>query len=198
MHDKYGLPMLSLYETQDRIGKQVKFKVYLCYSNINVTLHDGTGPPMLWLYKHQDHVAENVYLWDGYTKPQNISKDTQEMPQSRSKALPSHQKKEIWEQILKDNTNVTYESTDAHTKQNWNRRTALERSVGKPLCMSGIIYLCYTNPKTILHIRKCLSMLWLYKTQDHFAWLEKFTNSIHFVDTWSSKNQTMTEWMKVN
>ena len=63
----------------------------------------------------------------------NISEDTQKTPQSRSTALPRHQMKERWE-TNNDKTNATYETTDAQTKKNCNRGTALEQSVEKILC----------------------------------------------------------------
>ena len=52
------------------------------------------------------------------------------MPQSRSTTLRRHKKKERW-RTNKDKTNTTYETTDAQTKKNCNRGTALGRSVGK-------------------------------------------------------------------
>ena len=56
-----------------------------------------------------------------------ISEDTQEMLQSRSTALPRHQQKERWG-TKNNKTNATYETTNAQTKKNCNRGTALERT----------------------------------------------------------------------
>ena len=50
------------------------------------------------------------------------------MPQSRSTALLMHQMKERCGKN-KDNTNATYETTDAQTKKNCNRGITLEQSV---------------------------------------------------------------------
>ena len=60
----------------------------------------------------------------------HICENTQKLPQSRNTAFPRHQKMERLG-TNKDNTNATYEATDAQIKKNCNRITALERSVGK-------------------------------------------------------------------
>ena len=44
-----------------------------------------------------------------------------------------HQMKSIQSRKNKDKTNVTYETTDAQTKTNFNRRTDFEHSVGNQL-----------------------------------------------------------------
>ena len=62
-----------------------------------------------------------------------MSKDTQEMPQLEAN-LPRHAKKERG--TNKNRTNSSYETGDAQTKKNCNRGTALERSVGKLLCVA--------------------------------------------------------------
>ena len=66
----------------------------------------------------------------------NISQGTLELPQSRSTALPRHQKKERWG-TNKEKTIATYETTDAQKKKNCNRGNALERSVVKLLGGGG-------------------------------------------------------------
>ena len=66
-------------------------------------------------------------------------------------------------EIYKDNTNATYKTTDAQTKRNCNRRTALELSVGKlcnSLLLCGLFYrgdLLYVLPCVILFL--CFSVL---------------------------------------
>ena len=59
-----------------------------------------------------------------------MSEDTQKMPQSRSTALMRHQNKGR-RGTNKDNTNATYETTDAQTKKNYNKGTVFVRSEGK-------------------------------------------------------------------
>ena len=59
-------------------------------------------------------------------------KDTKEMLQFRNRALPGHQKKKR-RGTNNDKASATHETTDTQTKKNYNRRTALERSVGKLL-----------------------------------------------------------------
>ena len=53
----------------------------------------------------------------------NISEDTQEMPQLQSTSLPGHQKKERWG-INKEKTNATHETIDAQTNKNTSRKHA--------------------------------------------------------------------------
>ena len=72
-----------------------------------------------------------IWFWGQHTKHIHVSDNTQEKAQSRSTALPRHQKKEGWG-TNKNRANATYESAGAHTK-NLNRRTTLERLVGKLL-----------------------------------------------------------------
>ena len=54
-----------------------------------------------------------------------MREDAQTIPQSRSSALPRHQK-ERW-RTNKDNTNAIYETTDAQTKKNCNRLETVSR-----------------------------------------------------------------------
>ena len=54
----------------------------------------------------------------------NISKDTQEMPQSRNTPFPKHKKS-------------TYKTTDAQTKKHFNRGTTFERSVLKQFLLGA-------------------------------------------------------------
>ena len=77
-----------------------------------------------------------------------ICEDTQEMPQSRSTSLLRYQKKEWWG-TNKENTKVTYETTDTQTK-NCNRRAALKRSLGKLLGAANQAYLLETPPPILM------------------------------------------------
>ena len=56
---------------------------------------------------------------------------------------PESPNKERWE-THKDNTNATYENTDAQTKKNSNSGPALTRSVGKPLWWLNQFYSRYS------------------------------------------------------
>ena len=65
-------------------------------------------------------------ILQGNCRDLKVSEDTLERPQSRSTVLPRYQKKERWG-TNNDKRNAIYEPTDAQTKTNCNRGTALER-----------------------------------------------------------------------
>ena len=73
---------------------------------------------------------------------ENINEDTQERPQSRSTALPRHQRKKRLE-TNKDNRNVTYETTDAQrTEKKKKKKKALDRSLGKLRDGVRVVFVC--------------------------------------------------------
>ena len=86
----------------------------------------------------------------GYSE--NISEDTQEMPQLRSTAFPflRHHWR-YWKQT--DKTNATYETTNARTTTNSNKGTPLERSEEKLLGggVSSQLYSPYILMKLQIH-----------------------------------------------
>ena len=57
-----------------------------------------------------------------------MNEDTLKTQQLRNTTLPMHQKNERWG-TYKDKTNVTFKTADAQTNKNYNRGTALERSI---------------------------------------------------------------------
>ena len=70
-----------------------------------------------------------------YKFKNNVTKDTQEMPQSLSTASPRVQKKDS-RGTNNDKINATYEPTDNQTNKIWKGGHALERSV-KYWCVLG-------------------------------------------------------------
>ena len=94
------------------------------------------------------------------------------MPQSLSMAFPRHQMKERWGSN-KDNTNATYETTDAQTKKNCNPRTVLEGSVGKLVWGLNQLYSCKTSPCLVCLVSRQDTCTFLWNYNDIYCFLDK-------------------------